>query len=85
MSEGYKEKVDEVLTKVTNKVEQECGFPNAAFLVAFLLLFINPITWTIDKSYLAKFYQAIDIIEKDAELKELFGSKEIVLPPKEKT
>lgn len=29
-------------------------------------------SWTIDKSYLAKLYQAIDIVEKDEELKKLF-------------
>lgn len=62
----------EPLTEVTAKIEQECGFKNAAFIVAFILLCIDPQTWTIDKSYLAKFYQAVDIIEKDENLKALF-------------
>ena len=47
-------------------------FKNAAFIVAFILLCIDPETWTFDKSYLAKFYQAIDIIEKDENLKKYF-------------
>jgi len=45
-------------------------------VVSFILLFIDPKTWTVDKSYLAKFYQAIDIVEKNEELKELFSKKE---------
>lgn len=65
----------EVLTKVCNKIEKECGFTNAAFLVSFILLFMDTESWTLDKSYLAKVYQAIDIIEKDEELKQLFTAK----------
>ena len=62
----------EVLSKLTSQIEKECGFKNAAFLITFILLCIDPKTWTVDKSYLAKFYQAIDIIEKNEELKNLF-------------
>lgn len=62
----------QLLTEITTKIEQECGFKNAAFIVAFILLCIDPQTWTIDKSYLAKFYQAVDIIEKDENLKKYF-------------
>ena len=72
------EKINEILTNVTNQMEQECGFPNASFLVALILLFMNPTTWTFDKSNLAKLYHAIDIIEKNEQLKELFGGKENV-------
>ena len=50
------EKINEILTDVTNQMEQECGFPNASFLVALILLFMNPTTWTFDKSNLAKLY-----------------------------
>ena len=64
----------EVMTNVCNKIEKECGFKNAAFLVSFILLFIDTDTWTLDKSYLAKIYQAIDIIEKDEKLKRLFAA-----------
>ena len=65
----------EILTNICNKIEKECGFTNAAFLVLFILLFIDPNTWTFDKSYLAKIYQAIDIIEKSEELKNFFMKK----------
>ena len=64
---------DELLTEVTDKIEKECGFPNAAFLVLLILLLINPETWTVDKTYLARLYQAIDIIEKDERLKNGFA------------
>lgn len=64
----------EVMTNVCNKIEKECGFKNAAFLVSFILLFIDTDTWTLDKSYLAKIYQAIDIVEKDEDLKRLFST-----------
>ena len=70
------EKINEILTNVTNQMEQECGFPNASFVVALILLFMNPTTWTFDKSNLAKLYRAIDIIEKNEELKELFSTKQ---------
>lgn len=62
----------EPFTRITTKIEQECGFKNAAFIVLFILLLIDQDTWTVNKSYLAKFYQAIEIIEKDEELKKLF-------------
>lgn len=35
-------------------------------------MFIDNESWSVDKSYLAKLYQAIDIVEKDEELKKLF-------------
>ena len=58
-----------LLTKLAARVENECGFKNGAWIITFLLLLIDMDTWTIDKSYLAKIYQAIDLIEKDEELK----------------
>ena len=67
----------EVLSKLTSQIEKECGFKNAAFIVTFILLFIDPDTWTVDKSYLAKLYQAIDIIEKNEELKKFFQKNKI--------
>lgn len=70
-----KEKINEILTKVSEKIEKECGFTNGAWVTAFILLFMNTDTWECDKSYLAKFYQAIDIIEKDEELKGLFKNE----------
>ena len=64
----------EVLTNICNKIEKECGFKNAAFLVSFILLFMDTESWSFDKSYLAKIYQVIDIIEKDEDLKWLFSA-----------
>lgn len=63
---------NEVLTNITNKVEEECGIKNASFLVSLILLYIDPETWTVDKTYLNRLYQAISIIEKDEELKNFF-------------
>lgn len=36
------------------------------------MLFIDMKTWIVDKTYLAKLYQAIDIVEKSDELKLLY-------------
>ena len=53
-------------------MESECGLKNGAWIITLILLFIDNKNWTVDKSYLAKLYQAIDIVEKDEELKKLF-------------
>jgi hypothetical protein len=53
-------------------VESECGLKNGAWIITLILLFIDNKSWSVDKSYLAKLYQAIDIVEKDEELKKLF-------------
>ena len=64
----------EILTNISNQIEKECGFKNGGIIAAFILLCMDEKTWTFDKSYLAKFYQAIDIIEKSEELKKLFNN-----------
>lgn len=64
---------NEILTRVTNKIEQECDIKNAAFLLSLILMCIDPETWVVDKSYLTRLYHAIDIVEKDEELKKLYG------------
>jgi hypothetical protein len=64
---------NEILTRVTNKIEQECDIKNAAFLLSLILMCIDPKTWVVDKSYLTRLYHAIDIVEKDEELKKLYG------------
>ena len=66
---------NEALTNTMNKIEQECDIKNAAFLLSLILMYIDPETWTVDKSYLTRFYHAIDIVEKDIELRKLFGKK----------
>lgn len=53
-------------------MESECGLKNGAWIITLILLFIDNKSWSVDKSYLAKLYQAIDIVEKDEELKKLF-------------
>ena len=53
-------------------MESECGLKNGAWVITLILLFIDNKSWSVDKSYLAKLYQAIDIVEKDEELKKLF-------------
>ena len=47
---------EKVLTKVAARIEKECGFKNGAFITTLILLFIDPNTWTIDKSMLARVY-----------------------------
>ena len=66
---------NEILTRVTNKIEQECDIKNAAFLLSLILMYIDSETWTVDKSFLTRLYRAIDIVEKDEKLRELFGKK----------
>lgn len=61
-----------VLTRLAARVEEECGLKNGAWVITLILLFIDNGSWSVDKSYLAKLYQAIDIVEKDEELKKLF-------------
>ncbi len=48
---------------------------NAAFLLSLILMYIDSETWTVDKSFLTRLYRAIDIVEKDTELRELFSKK----------
>lgn len=64
---------NEILTNTMNKIEQECDIKNAAFLLSLILMYIDPETWTVDKSYLTRLYHAIDIVEKDEELKKMYG------------
>ena len=66
---------NEILTKVTNKIEEECGIKNASFLLCLILLYIDPETWVVDKTTLHHIYQAINIVENDSELREIFGKK----------
>ena len=66
------EQYQTLLTKLAARVESECGLKNGAWIITLILLFIDNKNWTVDKSYLAKLYQAIDIVEKDEELKKLF-------------
>ena len=70
------ETTNQVLTRVANEIEDKCGIKNSAFILSLILLLIDPATWEVDKSYLTRIYNAIDIVEKDAELRELFGKKE---------
>lgn len=44
-------------------------------LVALML--IDNKTWTFDKSWLTRVYQALDIIEHNDEVKKLFQKKEV--------
>ena len=62
----------EVLDKLADKIEKECGLKNGAWILTFIMLFIDMKTWIVDKTYLAKLYQAIDIVEKSDELKLLY-------------
>ena len=64
---------NELLTNTMNKIEQECDIKNAAFLLSLILMYIDPETWTVDKSFLTRLYRAIDIVEKDEELKKTYG------------
>lgn len=64
---------NEILTNTMNKIEQECDIKNAAFLLSLILMYIDPETWVVDKSFLARLYHAIDIVEKDEGLKKLYG------------
>ena len=64
---------NEILTNTMNKIEQECDIKNAAFLLSLILMYIDPETWTVDKSFLTRLYRAIDIVEKDEELKKMYG------------
>ena len=64
---------NEILTNATNKIEKECDIKNAAFLLSLILLYIDPVTWIVDKSFLTRLYHAIDIVEKDEELKKMYG------------
>ncbi len=73
--DNFLEQKEKLISDITNQIEKECGIKNAAWVVLLILLFINPETWTFDKSMLAKIYQAIDIIEKNEELKNLFAAK----------
>ena len=66
------EQYQTLLTKLAARVESECGLKNGAWVITLILLFIDNKSWSVDKSYLAKLYQAIDIVEKDEELKKLF-------------
>ena len=40
---------NEILTNATNKIEEECDIKNAAFLLSLILLYIDPVTWIVDK------------------------------------
>ena len=67
------ETTNQVLTRVANEIEDKCGIKNSAFILSIILLLIDPATWTVDKSYLTRLYRAIDIVEKDEELKKMYG------------
>jgi hypothetical protein len=53
-------------------VENECGIKNGDFFVLVALMLIDNKTWTFDKSWLTRIYQALDIIEHDDEIKRIF-------------
>ena len=67
------ETTNQVLTRVANEIEDKCGIKNSAFILSIILLLIDSATWKVDKSYLTRLYHAIDIVEKDEELKKLYG------------
>ena len=67
------ETTNQALTRVANEIEDKCGIKNSAFILSIILLLIDPATWKVDKSYLTRLYHAIDIVEKDEELKKLYG------------
>lgn len=69
------ETTNQVLTRVANEIEDKCGIKNSAFILSIILLLIDPVTWKVDKSYLTRLYHAIDIVEKDEELKKLYGKE----------
>lgn len=75
MATNYLEETNKVLTDVANQIEKECGLTNGAWLTTFILLFMDK-NWQFDRSYLAKIYQAIEIIEKNEALKNLFATGE---------
>ena len=62
----------ETTNNAVNKIEEQCGINNGAFLFLIALFFIDTKEWKCDRSMLAKFYQIIDIIEKDEDLKNEF-------------
>ena len=66
----------ETTDRVVNKIEKECGLTNGAFLFLIALLFINTSEWKINRTKLAQFYQILEIIEKDEELKNEFNQNQ---------
>lgn len=62
--------------KVVNKIEEECGLTNGAFLFLVALLFIDTTEWKIDRTKVAQFYQILEIIEKDEDLKNEFNQNQ---------
>lgn len=71
------ETTNQVLTRVANEIEDKCGIKNSAFILSIILLLIDPVTWEVDKSYLTRIYHAIDIVEKDEELKKLLSKQKV--------
>lgn len=58
-------------------MENECGIKNGDFFVLVALMLIDNKTWTFDKSWLTRVYQALDIIERNDEVKKLFQKEEV--------
>lgn len=72
------QKINETLTATCQKIEQECGLNNATFILSLLLIYIDTDTWTFDRGLIAKLYQMLEIIEKDEDLRAVFGTKQEV-------
>ena len=68
---------NQILTKLARRVENECGIKNGDFFVLVALMLIDNKTWTFDKSWLTRVYQALDIIEHNDEVKKLLQKEEV--------
>lgn len=67
---------ENALTKVSYKIEKECGIKNGVYFVLLALMLIDSKTWTFDKAFLNRIYSALNIIEHNEELKKYFQEEE---------
>lgn len=67
--------MNELMTKVIEDMSKECNFKNSSLLLLLILPFMDMETWTFDKQVMTKIYQAIDFVEKNNDLKNLFQHK----------
>lgn len=68
--------MNDLMTKVIEDMSKECDFKNSPLLLLLILPFMDMKTWTFDKQVMAKIYQAIDFVEKNEDLKNLFMEKQ---------
>ena len=67
---------EQALNKIAARIEKDCGIKNGAYFVAMALLLIDAKEWKFDRAWLTRVYQAMDIIEHNEELKQLFQEKD---------